>query len=107
MRDLRLQQSCGLPNDHSDDGPIAVCHAETVVEENPVLPSTIVVKSGRPLLEVLTTFLFQCDRRHLLASLKLPALHSRPQVPAESGSTQRFVNFMSASSASRKSFLPG
>ena len=78
-------------NNPFGNGTIVVCRAKTVFDNKHwyyVPRSVVMVRSGLPLLEVLRNLLVQSDRRLLpVVSLKLPMLHSHPQVPAESGGT--------------------
>ena len=79
------------PNDQSDDGTIAACHAETVADtfhRYPLRLCTAMVRSGLPMPEFFSTFLFHPFHRILpMVPPRLSMLHPHPQVPVEYGGT--------------------
>ena len=88
----------------------AVCHAQTAVENKhwyPVFLSTAMVRSGLPLPEILTIFLSSVCVDFCLWCLS--SFQWFILIPDSSGIWRypQLVNFMCASSAVRKSFLPG
>ena len=100
VRDVLLQHSFDFPKDQSDDGKIAACHTQAVVEDwhcYTVPLSTVQTRSPLPFPELLTTFLVQCFRRLLpVVTLKLPVLTSSSISASSLWRCPRLVDFMRA-----------